>query len=236
MEKKENIPPQTSQQGAAAETIEGRVNSALGLDNKQSNESIAAPMAKVWTYGKKSDMYYKHRALIKSGFPPEDLGHIANGRRKGCQCAVCKEARGEFEKLENKNQSDAVPSSHTDSPPVAADVPSAQKPIIAAPDVDDFLVELMDEDFAGVILDTPREAFSVYYRGRGLGKEVERVWEKDAHEVELLGKAGKAVWDKYAKLPNFKYKEIMVLGFVMTRAVGLRVWATAKIMKEQKQP
>jgi hypothetical protein len=93
----------------------------------------------------------------------------------------------------------------------------------------------MDEELAGVLLDTFREVGLMKVRSLNLGKDVERIWQKDEKEIEILGRSGKRVWDKYAHLPNFKYKDEMILGLQLTRVIGLRVWATSSMQKKNEE-
>lgn len=216
---------------------ENDVDRVLGVSNQSDPGHVVPVVNRIWKFPQQRLIPYRHRKLFKKGQTPDPkkLEHIP--RVKYCLCEDCMVARKDFEDV-----------------PVASSVPISPVPgqenISKYPkktpgqdgrvqavesDVDELIVELMDPELAGTILDTFREGLALLYRGKNLGDDVDRIWEKNSKEVEVLGKAGKKCWDHYAKLPNFKYKDLMVLGFLLSKNVGLRIWATSQILKDHKK-
>jgi hypothetical protein len=244
MEKNETSPPMPLQ-GKGTPNTEERINSLLGVIGTKNSEPDliggheSAGKVRRWKFGKKSSIPFRQRKLLyKEGRTPETIEHIPNGKRRGCICSSCMDARGEFEIVSpeavhahasNDLENNIPDGSKTNTFESASS--SAPKPI----ELDTIVSDFMDEELAGVLLDTFREVGLMKVRSLNLGKDVERIWQKDEKEIEILGRSGKRVWDKYAHLPNFKYKDEMILGLQLTRVIGLRVWATSSMQKKNEE-
>ena len=236
--------PRTPLQGKGANDTEKRVNSLLGVGGTENNQRDIAgnyePTAKirVWKFKRKMSIPFRQRKKLKEGFTPETIEHIPNGKKKGCVCSSCMDARGEFEMLSPEDVHAGAPDDLENNIADSEKTNIFKNAASHAPEpveLDTIVSDFMDEELAGVLLDTFREIGLMKVRTLNLGKDVERVWQKDEKEIQILGRAGKRVWDKYAHLPNFKYKDEMVLGFQLTRVIGLRVWATSSMLKKSKE-
>lgn len=234
------------QENKTAEPLQGRLNDvkgalarALGVENEQTHQSSDVVKRRIWKFPAQRKIAYKHRKLFKSGVVPNpsELSHLPHGFKNGCICEKCMVEHGWFD-FEESNPADSVPVGAAVVEKVSveekrvSDVEDVKAAIAA--DEDDMIVELMDEELAGIILDSFREAGSLLYKGKGYPDAIGKIWEGDKREVAVLGRAGKKVWDKYARLPNFKYKEILVLSFLVGKSIGLRVWATSQIINAKK--
>jgi hypothetical protein len=233
MEKQENSSPERPPQSQGQQSVESKIDHALNVSATKTNVQPVSefPPERIWKYGKKSDMYSRHRKeIFNGGLSPETVEHISNGVRRGCQCMVCKEKRNEFE---YHRPSEAIPIQENANP--IEELSGLELPgqigKKEAKEGLDYLCELVDEETAAIVLDTFRKAGEIYYRGK-LGGKVSKVWEQDEKEMRVLGKLGKKCFDKYASIPDFKHKELVLLGFFLSQSVGLRVAATLKIQKE----
>lgn len=67
--------------------------------------------------------------------------------------------------------------------------------------------------------------------------EIQKIWATSAKELELYGRYGKVLADKYLKLPDFKHKELILFGswygLNYSMKVGLML-ATLKTIKAKE--
>lgn len=217
---------------------EGAINRALSSGSSEPSQQAAVGYTRIWKFGKQMDIIFRHRKLIKQkDFDPTKIKHVSHGRAKGCQCSACKIYRKEYEDILSKDTKPIEPASL----PVVDKIPTEKNPPVAAiedlraAELDELLGDVVDEETAAILLDTFRKAGEMYVRGKNLGKGAEKIWEQDEKEMRVLGKLGKKVWDRYASIPDFKHKELALLGIYMSQSVGLRVIATLKIIKENRQ-
>lgn len=247
MEKENSTPPQIppTPPQVVGKPDESAINRALGSDDSETNKQPVAGSTRIWKFGKQVDILFRHRKYIKDRkwidekTSPETIKHVSHGRSKGCQCAACKVYRKEYEDVPSEAGKKVEPV----SVPIIDTIPTEKNPKITvvdhrnleATELEDLLDDVVDEETAAVLLDTFRKAGEVYVRGKNLGKYVENIWAQDEKEMRILGKLGKRVWDRYASIPKWKHKEAALLGIYMAQSVGLRVTATLRIMKEEKQ-
>lgn len=148
-----------------------------------------------------------HKKLLDQGVHPRDIPHISHGvwRTRNCQCYNCKKSRGEV--LAPENSSSASPSGPTDPHTEAVKA-------------------LIDEEVAGMIFDIPRKTAELIVVAKDLPADVRKIWERSAKEQDALGRLGKAAIDSVQKIPDFKYKEWVILGAFEGAHFSSRLTAT----------
>lgn len=163
---------------------------------EHSSEQPGQPKAVRYSFTFPEPIWKHHRSRVLSETDPEKLVEIVRsiehikegrGRQKGCQCFDCKNTRGEVHIFESAGGSDSAP-------------------------IDPILSELLSEELIADILEAPNKAMALVTQIRKLPKEIQEIWEPEAKRLELYGRYGKLIVDKYAHLPDFKHKELIVFG------------------------
>jgi hypothetical protein len=68
-----------------------------------------------------------------------------------------------------------------------------------------------------------------------LPKEALEVWDTPTKELEVYGKLGKRISDIYLDLPDFKHKELFLLGIYMGSQFAMRATTTLLILKTTQE-
>lgn len=197
----------------APKTEEQAANVPTPPESAKPLPSVVAPAsAKDFFVGEK--VCKPHQKLLADGVHPRDIQHIAHGRWRGCQCLKCKTKRGEMV------QTSAIQSSPED--------------VIA-----NSFKEIVDEDLAAIVFDTPTRAGLIFCQLYDTPKEIQKVWETPEKELKTIGRLGKMVSDRYLNLPEVKHKEAWALGTYMFSQFSVRLGATIAMLKikalEKKQ-
>jgi len=216
--------------------VKGALERALGVEAEQVYKPAGISKHRTWKFPAKRKIHYRHRKLFKDGSAPEPekLEHIPHGYKKGCVCEKCMVEHGWFEDVNTAAQisSDTVHAEKSNSVSDTSHVGDVVREVVED-DEDDLMKELVDEELAGVTLDSVREFTQLLMRGRGIDEDVLKIWEKDSKEVAILGRAGKKVWDKYAPQIKIKHREAFMLAFIVGKGWLIRLWATSVLMKSK---
>jgi hypothetical protein len=152
--------------------------------------------------------FKKHSEALAAGTPVEDIRHVTMGIWNGCQCPDCKTKR--FELFPETD-------SQASSGPTPLRLPS-----------------LIDEEIAGRILNLPNRIGEVFSRVTRAPKEVVDVWTTAEKDLEIMGRYGKALEQRYMNMPNFQHKELLEFSIWYFGELGVRVSTTIMILKMQK--
>lgn len=155
-------------------------------------------------------VYGPHKKLIDSGTHPRDIAHLKWGRWKGCQCLDCKAARNEIHKATGAQSINPDPAT-------------------------DAFKDLIDEEIAAAILNTPNRMGEIFCRVKKLPKEALEVWDVPEKELKVYGRLGKRISDLYITLPDFKHKELFLLGIYEGSQFSMRVATTLLILKTTQE-
>ena len=231
--------PERPLQVTGTQPDESAVHRALGTDSPKQDKPDDVGTTRKWKFPALRNIPYRQKKLFKSGTQPEKIEHVPHGKNHGCICAECMVARGDFEDIPNESH---APVEQVHIPPVA-DLHAEQdskdsgdkSDSIRAKEFDALYADIIDEETAGILLDTFRKAGETYVIGKNFGKNVESIWKQDEKELLILGKLGKRAWEAEANIPKFKHKELVILGVFLTQGIALRVAATLKIVKDEKK-
>jgi hypothetical protein len=179
---------------------------------------------RVWKTVKQKDVLRAHRPFVSANIPPNLIPHVKGGPKNGCACEKCRIAREEFEWGEAEAQ--IAPDLGKDDTPLS--VPEADA------DLEVLMLEMMDEDFAGYLADTPRAFGELLIHMNGWGEGAEKIFAENPKEIARLGKVANIVWKQYAKMPNFKHKALLILLAMELLNNATRTTALLAYLKKNK--